>query len=296
MKDNAFPSYVLITPARNEEEFISRTINSIAAQTVKPLRWVIVNDGSTDRTKEIVESFARIIDFISVVNLERDGQRNFGRKAFAFMEGLRSIQDLDYQFIGNLDADICLDPDYYQSIMAKCGEDPGIGISGGIIYTKVGERFVTSDRSTHSVGGAVQLFRSECFWAVGGYMCLEHGGIDAAAEIKARMLGWRVKKFLDFKVTEHRRTGSAEATPLRARIREGQRFHSLGYGLPYYLVRSAYRLMDPPAIIGSLATVYGYLKSHFQGEPVLLPQDMQEFLGREQRDRLKSLCARILPF
>lgn len=285
-------SYVLITPARNEERFISQTIDSVAAQTIKPLRWVIVNDGSTDRTKEIVQSRARAHEFITLVNLERVGQRDFARKAHAFAKGLSVIGDLDYRFIGNLDADISLQPDYYGAILGKFAEDPALGIAGGIVYTKIGERFLTSDATTHSVGGAVQLFRRDCFQAIGGYMPLPHGGIDAAAEIKARMLGWKVRKFLDYKVMEQRRTGSASGTPIAARIREGRRFHSLGYGLLFYLARSAYRLKDPPAVIGSLAAIYGYLNSYLKREPVQLPGDMVDFIRHEQLERLKTLCRR----
>lgn len=283
------PRYVLITPARNEGAHIAQTIESISSQTCAPLRWVIVNDGSTDDTRAIIECHAARSTSIVLVNLARSGNRGFAGKANAFRAGLRSVADLHYDYIGNLDADIMLAPDYYEAMLGKLCEDATLGIVGGIVYTKIGTRFVTSDANEQSVGGAVQLFRRECFEAVGGYMPLQYGGIDAAAEIRARMLGWRVKKFPSHKVMEMRRTGSAEATPVAARVREGRRFHSLGYDLLFYVARSVYRLKDRPIIIGSLAALYGFLASRARGDPVLVPKEMEDFLRREQREQLRKL-------
>jgi glycosyltransferase involved in cell wall biosynthesis len=284
----------LITPARDEAAFVARTIQSVASQSVRPVRWVIVNDGSTDRTREIVESRAEALDFIRVINLPT-GPRNFARKALAFAQGLSSLGDLEYDFIGNLDADIALQPDYYEQMLGEFGRNPRLGIAGGVIYTRIGERFLTSDESEHSVAGAVQLFRKECFRAVGGYVPLEHGGIDAVAEIKARMLGWEVRKFLGHKVFEQRRTGTAQAGALTARVREGRRFHSLGYGLMFYLLRSAYRIMDPPVIIGSLAALYGYLGSYLRRAPIAVPADVAAYSRTEQQERLRTLRRKISP-
>ena len=120
-------------------------------------------------------------------------------------------------------------------------------------------RFVSQDVSLDSVAGAVQLFRRECFEDIGGYLALPMGGIDAAAEIMARQCGWKVRTFPDFRVLEHRRTGTATANPLVARIREGRRLHSLGYGFMFFLMRCVRRSMEQPRVVGSLAALYGYL-------------------------------------
>jgi glycosyltransferase involved in cell wall biosynthesis len=286
--------YVIITPARNEEDFIARTITAVISQTLRPLRWLIVNDGSTDGTRKIVESYLKRYDFIKLVNLERDGDRNFGGKVIAFSRGVLELQNLDYEFIGNLDADISVPPDYYRSIIKYFDADPKLGIAGGIVYTKVGKRFSTSDKTLDSVGGAVQLFRKRCFEAVGGYMLLDCGGEDAGAEIKARMLGWTVRKFPDCKVFEHRRTGSAEASLLRSKVREGRRFYSLGYALLFYAIRCIYRSKDRPFIIGSIAAFYGFMESYLRRRPILLPQDEVAYLRSEQRQRLKRIPAILL--
>jgi biofilm PGA synthesis N-glycosyltransferase PgaC len=286
--------YVIITPARNEEAFIADTIQSVISQALRPLRWVIVNDGSTDKTREIVEPYVKNYDFIRLVNLERDGDRDFGRKAVAFSHGLATLQNLDYEFIGNLDADITIAPDYYHNIIKYFATDPKLGVVGGIVYTKVGQRFFTYDETLDSVAGAVQLFRRSCFEAVGGYIPLKLGGIDTVAEIKARMLGWTVKKLPDQKVIEKRRMGSPMASPLGIKLREGRQFYSLGYSLFFFTMRCVYRSKDSPFIIGSFASLYGFLESFLRRRPVLPQKDIVKYLRNEQRQRLKRLPATLL--
>jgi len=286
--------YVVITPARNEEAFIADTIQAVISQTLRPLKWIIVNDGSTDKTREIVESYVKRYNFIKLLNLERGGDRDFGRKAVAFSHGLANLQNLDYEFIGNLDADITMAPDYYHNVIKYFTTDPQLGVVGGIVYTKIGERFFTYDETLDSVAGAVQLFRKACFEAVGGYIPLKLGGIDTVAEIKARMLGWTVRKLPDQKVIENRRMGSPMASPLGIKLREGRQFYSLGYGLLFFTMRCIYRSKDSPFIIGSIASLYGFLESFLLRQPVLPQKEIVAYLRSEQRQRLKRLPATLL--
>ncbi|HEY5705678.1 MAG TPA: glycosyltransferase family A protein [Terrimicrobiaceae bacterium] len=281
-------AFVIITPAHNEEEFIANTIESMLSQTMRPLRWVIVNDGSIDGTRTVVERFLTH-SFIRLVNIERREGRHFGMKAEAFRRGLLELNDISYDYIGNLDADISLRPDYFESILNEFERDRSLGLAGGIVYTKMGETFVTQDKTLDSVGGAVQLFRRSCFEQVGGYISLEFGGIDAAAEITARMKGWRVRKFLNCRVYEHRRTGTASAHPFAARVKEGRRFHSLGYGVLFYFLRCLYRAKDRPLFLGSAAAFYGFLESIFRGRPIVLPREVVQYLREEQRQKLRAI-------
>jgi hypothetical protein len=138
------------------------------------------------------------------------------------------------------------------------------------------------------VGGAVQMFRKECFEAVGGYKPLKYGGIDAAAELTAKMLGWKVKKFLELKTCENRRTGSAEARQIKANFQCGRRFHSLGYHPFYYFIRSIYRIKDPPMILGSIASCIGFLESMIKKRPVLLSQEVIQHMRREHSNKMRS--------
>jgi glycosyltransferase involved in cell wall biosynthesis len=286
------PKYVIITPAHNEEAFIEKTIGSMVVQTVLPIKWVVVNDGSTDRTGQIVESWANRHGFIQLVNLRRDEGRNFARKALAFEAGFREIRNLPFDFIGNVDADMTFAPEYFQNILKEFESSPKLGISGGIVYTRFTDKFVTYDTTADSVGGKVQLFRKECFEAIGGYMPLEHGGIDTAAEIMARMKGWTVRKSLENKTFEHRPTSFAWGTPLKAKMREGSHFHSLGYDPLFYALRCIYRIKEYPFVLGSVAAFLGYFGRMVRRRPIALPAEVVRFLRAEQRGKL----ARVLRF
>jgi poly-beta-1,6-N-acetyl-D-glucosamine synthase len=282
-------NYIIITPAHNEDAFIEKTIRSIIHQRIRPLKWVIVNDSSTDRTGEIAEQYTLQYSFIEVVNTERPAGRDFGNKVRAFNAGLARVRGLECEFIGNLDADVSLEPDYFERILREFEKDSKLGIAGGMVHSRVEDEFISQGVSLDSVAGAIQLFRRECFEQTGGYTPLPHGGIDAAVEIKARMYGWTTRTFPENRVLEHRRTGSATARPLAARIKEGRRFHSLGYSFLFFATRCCYRLMDPPRIVGSSAALFGYLTGMMKGEPIALPPDVVRFLRGEQRTKLKRL-------
>lgn len=281
------PVYILITPAHNEEDFIEKTIESVVAQTARPLKWVIVDDGSTDKTAAIADDWASRHPFIEVIKLKRDNQRSFARKAHAFAEGLKIVEELPFEFIGNVDADMSFAPDYFENILKDFEVDPKLGIGGGIVYTKFTKEFVTYDNTEDSVGGKVQLFRRQCFYDVGGYLPLKYGGIDTAAEVIARMKGWVVRKSFKFPAYEHRRTSFSWGGPVKAKIKEGAHFHSLGYDPLFYFFRCMYRLAEYPFLIGSLAALYGYIKCTIIRREIVLPPEVVSYLRAEQRAKLK---------
>jgi poly-beta-1,6-N-acetyl-D-glucosamine synthase len=285
---NQNPTFVLITPAKNEELFIRNALESVISQTLRPLRWVIVDDSSTDRTVEIITEYATRYDFISLLKTRSDGQRDFGRKAIAFKSGFASIQNLEYSYVGNLDADMSLAPDYFQNIVKEFEKNPNLGIAGGIVFMKIGSKFITNDKTLDSVGGAVQLFRRECFEQIGGYLPLKQGGIDAAAEITARMRGWTVRKFPENKALEHRMTGTAIDSVWSAGFKQGMRFHSLGYGTLFYLLRSVAKIPSSPFFIGSALSLAGFAYAKFTGRPTSLPPELVSYLRREQMAKIKS--------
>ncbi|MBI3853211.1 MAG: glycosyltransferase family 2 protein [Verrucomicrobia bacterium] len=282
-------SYVVITPAHNEETFIEKTITSVIAQTIRPLKWVIVNDASTDRTREIVEGYTQRHRFIELVNIERSVGRHFGNKVRAFNQGLEQVCDLYFDYVGNLDADVSFAPDYFENILREFARDPKLGIAGGMIHTRLGDGYVSQEVALDSVAGAVQLFRRACFEQVGGYMVLPYGGIDTAAEVTARMKGWKVRTFPEFHVLEHRRTGSATARPLASRVKEGRRLQTLGYGAVFFFLRCLHRAKEQPKVVGSCAAFWGFLASKFGGEPIALPPEAVRYLRAEHRAKLKRL-------
>lgn len=283
------PGYVIITPAHNEAALIGRTAESMAAQTIPPLKWVVVNDASTDRTREVVATYVERYPFIELVNLDRAAGRHFGNKVRAFNAGVDRVKALDFDFIGNLDADISFGPVYFENILQQFRTDPKLGLAGGMVHTTVNGEFVSQQVALDSVAGAVQLFRRKCFERVGGYKPLPNGGIDAAAEITARMHGWKTRTFPEFPVQEHRMTGSVTSHPLMFRVKEGRRMHSLGYSPLFFFVRCMRRLMEKPVVIGSGAALYGYFASIFGGNPRAVDPEVVSFLRKEQHGKLKRL-------
>lgn len=277
--------YVIITPARDEDAFIEKTIHAIINQTVKPVRWIVVNDNSTDKTGQIVERYAAKHGFIQLITMTQSEERHFGNKVRAFNRGLSEAQALEYRFIGNIDADISLEKDHFEKLLGEFAADPQLGIAGGMVSTCIGDRFISQNVALDSVAGAVQLFRRDCFEQIEGYLALPLGGIDAAAEIMARMHGWKVRTFPELSVLEHRRTGTAKASPLGARIREGRRFYSLGYNWWFFGLRCVYRSMELPRIIGSGASIVGFLLGMLRREPIVLAPEVVRFLRTEQREK-----------
>jgi len=282
------PPYVIITPANNEEKYIKNTLESVIAQTVKPSKWIIVDDGSVDRTSQIVRDYLPAHDFLQLLHVDRSSGRSFSRKVDAFNAGLRLLNNVKYSYIGNLDADVSFAPEYFEHILAEFHKDPKLGIAGGIVYTTVGQAFVTTDTNLGSVGGAVQLFRRNCFEQIGGYLPLSHGGIDAAAEILARMKGWKVRKFPDNKVWEYRRTGSVGHGTLTSMCRLGVRFHTLGWSTGFFILRSISKVRCGPSLFGSAAMLLGFLWARLTRCPLSLPPEAVSYLRSEQARKLRG--------
>src|SRR5687768_3285338 len=163
--------YVLITPARNEETLIEKTFVSVCAQTSPPLRWVIVDDGSTDRTAEIVERYAKRFPWIELVRRPQHIDRSFAAKVHAFNAGFERVRSLQFDVIGNQDADISFEPDYMEFLMRKFGEDPRLGVAGTPFTEECGyDTAKDSFEGENYVAGGCQLFRYQCFTDIGGYL------------------------------------------------------------------------------------------------------------------------------
>ena len=281
--------YVIITPARNEGDCIENTIRSVLAQTVPPQQWIIVSDNSTDSTDDIVAAYARSCSYMKLVRTAGRAQRNFSSKVSAFNAGCAALRASGYGFIGNLDADITFEPAYFASVLNAFERNPQLGIAGGIIMELIHDAYVGQHISLNSVAGAVQLFRRECFEAVGGYRPLPYGGIDAAAEIMARMHGWEVQTFPELKVLHHRRVAADKGSLLHARFRQGKMFYVLGYHPLFQLFRSIYRITDKPHVWGSLVLLLGYCWAAALRYRIGLPDNALRYLRTEQLRRLKEV-------
>src|SRR5881628_1965657 len=205
----ALLTYVLITPARNEEAHIEATITSVVAQTIRPVKWVIVSDGSTDRTDEIVKRYTAAHDWIELVRMPERTERHFAGKVHAFNAGYARVKQLNYDMIGSLDADITFDEDYFSFLLGKAAQNPSLGLVG-TPFMEGNNRYDYRFVSIEHVSGACQLFRRACFEEIGGYVPVKSGGIDHIAVITARMKGWKTRTFTEKICLHHRKIGSAQ--------------------------------------------------------------------------------------
>ena len=282
-------SYVLITPTRDEEDHIERTIQAVVAQTVRPMRWVIVSDGSVDRTEEIVELYTARYDFIQLVRRAADPKRNFGSKVRAFNLGHDQVRGLVFDFVGNLDADLSFEPTYYEGILGKFRDNERLGVAGGTRFDLRSGRFERMNTARTSVAGAFQLFRRQCFEEIGGYRPLPYGGIDAVAETMARMHGWQVESFPEFPVYHYRPTGTATSSMIKGNLRKGIQHYVIGYHPLFHLASCAFRMRNYPPVVGALSNLAGYTWAAVKRYEKAVPDDVVRYLRREQRGRLRSL-------
>lgn len=281
--------YVLITAAKNEESYIEKTIQSILNQTIKPEKWVIVSDGSTDRTNSIIEKYINKSSFIDLIALPPNKERNFSSKVNALNQALKKIEGIDFNFIGNLDADVTLDSNYYEHVFRTFQSNPKLGVAGGIILDCVGDKVYPQNISLNTVAGAIQVFRKECFEKIGHYTPFKYGGEDAYMETMARMMDWEVQTLINLKVHHHRPTGTGMGSLSKANLRSGKMFYTLGYSPVFLLVRCFYRIFDKPVLIGSILNIWGFYSARIKNEKCPVGDEFISFVRGEQRERLRSL-------
>src|SRR6266850_8499099 len=279
--------YVLITPARNEAAFIELTLKSMTAQTVKPLKWVIVSDGSTDGTDEIVKRYAASNDWIELLRMPERKERNFAGKVHAFNAGYACVKDSDYEFVGSMDADLSFEADYFEFLLRKFEGQKSLGLVG----TPFKENNVGYDYrfvSIEHVSGACQLFRRECFETIGGYTPVRGGGIDLIAVTTARMKGWQTRTFPERVLIHHRAQGSAKYNSVMIRFKDGEKDYVLGGHPLWEMFRWVYQMSRRPFIIGGCALLAGYVSSFIRRKPKSVSPELQRFRRGEQMQRLKA--------
>lgn len=185
--------YALITVVRNEETLISRILDSVTAQTQRPEHWVITDNGSTDRTAEIIEGYAARFPWISLIRHLNRPNRDFADKSDAVNAGFKFLGAAEFDIVGNVDADVAFEPDLIEFLMQKFSTDPQLGVAG-VPYVE-GDFDSASDsfEGENFVTGHVQLFRRQCFEEIGGYAKGSPGCADWVAVMTARMKGWKVR-------------------------------------------------------------------------------------------------------
>jgi biofilm PGA synthesis N-glycosyltransferase PgaC len=285
------PSYVLITPARNEAQFIEQTIKAVVAQTVKPLKWVVVSDGSTDGTDDIVARYAETYRWIELVRMPERQERHFAGKVHAFNAGYAKVKDVNFDVIGNLDGDVTFDPDYFAFLLPKFTENPRLGVAG-TPFREGSFQYDFRFTSIEHVSGQCQLFRRACFEDVGGFVPREIGGVDLVAVVTARMKGWETRTFLEKPYIHYRQMGTAMASVWMVPFRIGLADYLLGSHPIWECARCVYQITRRPIFLGGALRLAGFTWAAMSRSRKQVADEFVRFRRKEQMRRLWRFVCR----
>jgi biofilm PGA synthesis N-glycosyltransferase PgaC len=272
--------YVVITPVRDEEAHLRSTVECMQAQTVRACEWIIVDDGSTDRTGEIINASAKRHSWIRGVHRSNRGFRKAGGGVVeAFNDGLAALSGREWDFIVKLDGDLTFEPDYFQRCFAHFEDDPQLGVGGGVIcYEENGSKRFEQGPAFH-VRGATKIYRRKCWEAIGGFWPAP--GWDCIDEVKANMLGWRSRSFPELHLIHHRLTGSADGHWGGA-VKNGRANYISGYHPLFMLAKCLRRIARPKTAFGGVAMMYGFVTGYLMQLPRVDDPQMIAYLRQQQ--------------
>ncbi|MAT84338.1 MAG: glycosyl transferase family 2 [Gammaproteobacteria bacterium] len=279
--------YLLITPCRDEADYLQHTIDSVASQTVPPAKWVVVDDGSTDETPQILARAVEQYPFIEVVRREDRGRRAVGPGVIdAFYAGLEAVNLDDYDFVCKLDGDLEFQPRYFERLMELMAEDPLLGNVSGKLYLRYGDRLVEERLRDDNAIGPSKFYRTECFKAMGGFVRqVSWDGIDGHM---CRLHGWipAAREEPELQVIHLRRMGSSEISFWEGRKRWGRGKYFMGSRFYYVLAQAFYRMFERPYIISGIGIVVGYLQAVRARETRYENPDYLKFFRRYELESL----------
>lgn len=287
-------TYAVITPVRNEGAHFQQTIDSIVSQTFRPAAWVIVDDGSTDNTPQLIRAATEKYPWISAVYRQDRGFRKQGGGVIeAFYDGYAKLLGtarsaslaLPLDFIVKLDGDLSFAPGYFEQCLARFAADPKLGIGGGRIYCEVNGAAVEDspgDPAFH-VRGATKIYRRQCWEQIGGL--IRAPGWDTLDEVKANMLGWKTYSFRELHLLQLKATGAADGS-WKNWVKNGRANYITGYHPLFMLVKCAKRMFQPPYGIAALGLLGGFFGGYLKRLPQVDDRALIKYLRSQQMRRL----------
>jgi len=281
-------SYVVISPVKDEAPYIGATLDSICAQTIRPLRWIIVDDGSSDATAEIVDLRARQCEWITLVRRPRSGMRGAGSPVVAaFNLGLELVRDEKFDLIVKLDGDLQIPPAYFERLLRRFEEDPRLGIASGVYCERKETGWEPVDMPDYHAAGASKAIRRRCFEEIGGFVASR--GWDTVDEIRAQTHGWRTRHFPDLTFQHLRAEGSARGPLYTSRL-HGEVYYLTGGSLPFFLIKALHRMISTkPLFLGGIMLLAGYLRPLVQRRPRLVSPSEAKHYRRTLNRRVTSI-------
>jgi len=277
------PRYLLISPCRDEAKYMRQTLDSVVRQSVRPAKWVIVDDGSSDETPQMLAEYARRHDWIRIVTRPDRGHRLVGPGVIdAFYAGYETVNPDDYDYVCKLDLDLRLPPRYFEILMQRMQANQRIATCSGKAYIEMGGRLINEGHGDETSLGMTKFYRVSCFREIGGFVReVMWDGIDCHC---CRMRGWIACSWdePELRFVHLRPEGSSQQSVYRGRMRHGYGQYFMGTGFLYMAVSAIYRMNEKPYVLGSLAVLWGWLRSALQRKPRYDNAEFRQFLRRYQ--------------
>jgi len=289
-------TYVIISPVKDEEKYIETTITAVIRQTVRPWRWIIVDDGSRDGTRGILRGYAERFPWITTLEVDREGKRRSPSPIMrAFARGLQSLSGSEFNFIVKLDCDLDLPPYYFEQLLAGFRDDERLGIASGIYLERIGSGWAPVKMPDYHAAGASKMLRAKCFREIGGFI-LERGW-DTVDEIRARALGWKTCCFKELAFYHLKAEGSASGF-LRTSLMHGDIDYLTGVNAPFFLLKVLHRMIVvKPRLLAGLATMGGFLRALLLRKPKLVSARearlYRQLLNRRLAEGFRSIGKRL---
>jgi poly-beta-1,6-N-acetyl-D-glucosamine synthase len=290
------PRYVIVSPVKDEERYVEYTLKSVTRQTLKPSLWMIVDDGSSDRTSEIIRQYVANETFIQLTKKSKSGPRQTGSAVMqAFNYGYKLIDMESYDYIVKLDCDLSFETDYFEKLFQKFLEDEKLGIASGIYLEKsVGGEWREVNMPSYHAAGACKVLRRECFDDIDGFVVA--AGWDTVDEIRAMSRGWTTTHFKELKMWHHKLEGSGIGTT-KTNLMHGEIYYYTGGGWLFLALKVIHRMGAKPYIVGGLVLLCGYLKSAFgQKKPLVTKEESKcyrSLLANRMWTHARNLLARF---
>jgi biofilm PGA synthesis N-glycosyltransferase PgaC len=279
--------YIIITPARDEEDYLERTILSVLRQSILPVQWILIDDGSRDKTGEIMDHYAQQHSWITICHRNDRGFRNSaGGEIDAFYDGYSRIVCSDWDFIVKLDGDLSFSPDYFAQCFAEFANNPRLGIGGGGIYHELNGEIALEKSPIFHVRGATKIYKRECWDDLGGLM--RAPGWDTVDELKANMLGWTTRSFPALRLLHYRYTGAADGA-WKNGIKDGRANYIAGYHPLFMVLKCAARSIKRPRLVGSVGLMLGFLSGYWRRTPQVQDHGLIRYTRNQQLRRLLLL-------
>lgn len=297
MTAKAVVPLAIISPVRDEARYVRLTLDAMLAQTVQPQEWLFVDDGSSDDTRAIVESYASRHPWIRVISRDNRGFRQLGSGVIAaFNYGRERLANPDYRYIAKLDGDMSFPPRYLEVMLDRLERDPGLAAVSGKVFRPEGDGYVEEFIIDEMVAGQFKLYRREAFDRIGGFtQTILWDGIDIQ---RCRMKGYRTLSFDDpeARLIHHRLMGSSDANVFKGRVRLGRGIWFMGYHPLYALASGLFRMHERPYVIGGLTIAASYFYAALRGDAQFEDKDFIRELRRWQLQQLKSLPTRLFKY